>query len=165
MHHQVAEPESEIVARAVHARGTSSCGPGCALARVGNRRCNRGTRYFTMTMPFVIILSRASESSAEAICRPCGVIVPASRLASRSRSPIIALSPCIRHPNRRRFGLISIGKAQPTNRTFYLLQKAEQLLRTVRECACSLFLGWELTSLSGNNLLAPPQSSGIEFYY
>jgi len=39
---------------------------------------------FTMTMPFVIIPSRASESSGEAICRPCGVINPASRPASRS---------------------------------------------------------------------------------
>jgi hypothetical protein len=37
-----------------------------------------------MTMPFVIIRSRASESSGEAICRPCGVIIPASRPASRS---------------------------------------------------------------------------------
>src|SRR5215467_14132616 len=39
---------------------------------------------FTMTMPFVIIPSRASESSGEAICRPCGVIILASRQASRS---------------------------------------------------------------------------------
>src|SRR5882724_5304 len=39
---------------------------------------------FTVTTPFVIIPSRASESSGEAICRPCGVIIPASHPASRS---------------------------------------------------------------------------------
>jgi hypothetical protein len=39
---------------------------------------------FTMTIPSVIIPSRASESSGGAICRPCGVIVPASHPASRS---------------------------------------------------------------------------------
>jgi hypothetical protein len=32
-----------------------------------------------MTMPFVIIPSQASESSGEAICKPCGVIIQASR--------------------------------------------------------------------------------------
>jgi hypothetical protein len=32
----------------------------------------------------VITRSRASESSGEGICRPCGVIIPASRPASRS---------------------------------------------------------------------------------
>jgi hypothetical protein len=37
-----------------------------------------------MMMPFVIIPSRASESSGEAICRPCGIIILASRPASRS---------------------------------------------------------------------------------
>jgi hypothetical protein len=31
---------------------------------------------FMMTMPFVTIRSRASESSGGAICRPCGVIIP-----------------------------------------------------------------------------------------
>src|ERR1700727_755835 len=39
---------------------------------------------FAMTTPFVIIPSRASESSGEAICRPGGVIIPASRPGSRS---------------------------------------------------------------------------------
>ena len=39
---------------------------------------------FTKTMPFVIILSQASESSGEAPCRHCGVIIPASRPASTS---------------------------------------------------------------------------------
>src|SRR5271166_7190829 len=39
---------------------------------------------FTMTMPFVIIPSQASESSGEAICKPCEVTIPASRQASTS---------------------------------------------------------------------------------
>src|SRR5882757_8553944 len=39
---------------------------------------------FTMTMPSVIIPSQASGSSDEAICRPCGVIIPANRQASTS---------------------------------------------------------------------------------
>jgi hypothetical protein len=34
---------------------------------------------FTMAMLFVTIPSQASEFSGEAICRPCGVIIPASR--------------------------------------------------------------------------------------
>jgi YceI-like domain len=34
---------------------------------------------FTMTMPFVTILSRANESSGEIICRPCEPIIRASR--------------------------------------------------------------------------------------
>ena len=38
----------------------------------------------TMTMPSVIIPSQANESSDEAICRPCGVIIPASHRASTS---------------------------------------------------------------------------------
>jgi len=37
-----------------------------------------------MTMPFVIILSQVNESSGEAICRPCGVIIQASRQVSTS---------------------------------------------------------------------------------
>src|SRR5882724_9869055 len=56
--------------------------------RTGTRRQSamqmRNT-IFTMTMPFVIIPSRASEFSGEAICKPCGVIIPASRPASTSR--------------------------------------------------------------------------------
>src|SRR5208282_3329895 len=39
---------------------------------------------FTMTMPFVIIPSQASESSGEAICKPCEVTIPASRQVSTS---------------------------------------------------------------------------------
>jgi hypothetical protein len=39
---------------------------------------------FTMTMPFVIILSQVNESSGEGICRPCGVIIQASRRVSTS---------------------------------------------------------------------------------
>src|SRR5271165_1096511 len=38
----------------------------------------------TTTMPFVIIPSQASESSGEAICKPCEVTIPASRQASTS---------------------------------------------------------------------------------
>jgi hypothetical protein len=38
-----------------------------------------------MTMSLVIIPSRASESSDEAICRPCGVIIQASRRAYQER--------------------------------------------------------------------------------
>ena len=55
--------------------------------RIGMRRQSamqtRNT-IFTMTMPFVIIPSPASESSDEAICRPCEVIIPASRRGSTS---------------------------------------------------------------------------------
>ena len=39
---------------------------------------------FTMTMPFAIILSQVNESSGEAICRLCGVIIQASRLVLMS---------------------------------------------------------------------------------
>src|SRR5580704_968132 len=37
---------------------------------------------FTLKMPFVTIRSQGSESSGEAICRPCGVIIQASRRVS-----------------------------------------------------------------------------------
>jgi hypothetical protein len=37
-----------------------------------------------MKMPFVTILSQANESSGEGICRPCGVIIQASRLVLTS---------------------------------------------------------------------------------
>jgi hypothetical protein len=41
----------------------------------------------TMTMPSAITLSQASASSGEAICRPCGVIIPAAvRLQRRANS-------------------------------------------------------------------------------
>ena len=43
--HKGDEHESEIAARVVHARGTNSYGLGCALARVSNWRCERGSRY------------------------------------------------------------------------------------------------------------------------
>ena len=56
-------------------------------SRAGTRRQSatqtRNT-IFTMTTPFVTVSSQASESSGGAICRPCGVIIPASRPASRS---------------------------------------------------------------------------------
>src|SRR5260370_34131192 len=37
-----------------------------------------------MTAPYVTIHSQASESSGGASCRPCGIVNPASRPASRS---------------------------------------------------------------------------------
>jgi hypothetical protein len=52
--------------------------------RTGTRRqpaMQTRNTIFTMTMPFVIIPSKASESSGETICRPCEVIIPASRQA------------------------------------------------------------------------------------
>ena len=39
---------------------------------------------FTVKMPFVIIRTQANESSGEAICRLCGVIIQASRRVSTS---------------------------------------------------------------------------------
>ena len=39
---------------------------------------------FTPTMPFATILSQANVSSGEIICRPCEVIIQASRRASTS---------------------------------------------------------------------------------
>ena len=58
-----------------------------ALNSTGTRRQpampTRNT-IFTMTMPSVIILSQVNESSGEAICRPCGVIIQASRRVSTS---------------------------------------------------------------------------------
>ncbi len=48
------------------------------------RRTRTRNTTFTKTMPFVIIRSQVSEFSGEAICRPCGVIIPANRPASTS---------------------------------------------------------------------------------
>src|SRR5208282_6203468 len=55
--------------------------------RTGTRRqpaMQTRNTIFTMTIPFVIIPSQASESSGEAICKPCEVTIPASRQASTS---------------------------------------------------------------------------------
>jgi hypothetical protein len=57
----------------------------------------------TMTMPFAIILSQANESSGEAICRPCGVSIQASRRISTSNEfseKVISGSPNIQSPKR-----------------------------------------------------------------
>jgi len=80
--HKADKHESETAARAVHTRGTNPYGSWQALGRVGSRRCKRGNTKFTMTMPFVIIPSQASESLGGAICRPCGVIIRQSHPAS-----------------------------------------------------------------------------------
>ncbi len=55
--------------------------------RIGTHRPSAiSTRnmLFTLTMPSVTIRSQANGSSAEAICRPCGVIILVSRQASMS---------------------------------------------------------------------------------
>jgi hypothetical protein len=53
-------------------------------AGVGSPAMQTRNTIFTMTTPSVIIRSQASESSGETICKPCGVIIPASRQVSPS---------------------------------------------------------------------------------
>ena len=74
--------ESETAARAVHARGTNPYGLEYPLPRVGSRRCKHEHDIYDDD---AIRDSQSDERIlGRSISRPCGVIIPVSRPASRS---------------------------------------------------------------------------------